>query len=163
MPCSCGCLPVLVTGNKNQRIAALFCAVEVSLSPLHPYELLLCLHVADAQWTSLSDLNNQGMTLLLNVATLTAGGHSEEQQRQGVLSGLHIRDPAGTSDALFLFLCRLTFHDSLLVLWQDSPLPLKVGFAAWRAQWTDSIGWLWSVWEASQSLRFGLFNWSWMF
>nr|XP_045013452.1 threonine aspartase 1 isoform X5 [Jaculus jaculus] len=29
---------------------------------------------------------------------------------------------------------RLTFQDSLLVLWQDSPLQLKVGFAAWRTQ-----------------------------
>jgi hypothetical protein len=70
---------------------------------------------------------------LLSVATLTAGGHSEKQQRHGILSGLHIRDFASTSDTLFLFLCRLTFHDSLLVLWQDSLLPSKVGFAAWRA------------------------------
>lgn len=60
--------------------------------------------------------------------------------------------------ALLMFsclpLCRLTFQDSLPVRWQDSLWPLKVGFAAWRARWTDPSGWAWSVWETFQNLSF---------
>lgn len=61
-------------------------------------------------------------------------------------------------------LCRLTFQDSLLVQWPDSPWQSKVGFAAWRTRWTDPSGRSWSVQETFQSLSIsGLFNWSWMF
>lgn len=103
----------------------------MSLPLLHPYELVLCLHVADAQETALSNLSKRGMTLL-SAATLTSGDTQKSSRDMAFGAGFTL----GTLLALlmlFLFLCRLTFQDSHLVLWQGSPWPSKVGFAAWRA------------------------------
>lgn len=44
-----------------------------------------------------------------------------------------------------------------LGLWQDSQ-HLKVGFAAWRTQWTDLQSWVWCVWEMFQNLKVGVLS-----
>uniref|UniRef100_A0A8C6I225 Threonine aspartase 1 n=1 Tax=Mus spicilegus TaxID=10103 RepID=A0A8C6I225_MUSSI len=77
--------------------------------------------------SSESDSSQDKQTLLVEFLW----SHTTESMCVGYMSAQD-----GKAKLLWLPACvgdRLTFHDSLLVLWQDSLLPSKVGFAAWRA------------------------------
>lgn len=81
----CSCL------QNHSWESRLCCAVEVLASPLplHPYELVLCLPVADAQCTSLSSLNQEGL-LLLNVPTILPVDTKRRSEDTMFLSWLHL-------------------------------------------------------------------------
>lgn len=128
--------------NNSWEIQNVLCClvvvVSISFASLWPGAVLAC----SRSPVSIPEQFKINCSLsLLHVPTITSSGHWEAKWKHGVpelASHLSVVGPLLVPLTLFLFFCRLTFQDSLLVLWQDSQLQSKVEFAAWRAQWTDS-------------------------